>query len=196
MVAAGGCRGGYQGHGPKTLWVASENLAKVVPYAQPAIPEVIRNNHEPAVAAILHAPDYQREHRSALSADWAHLPIPKDRDLLERLVAAGDRVVRLLAANQDAAEVINAILSNERTAALGVLTRTDRSVLLPADLGIAISYWGGAHGRWRARNYTARNCSSKPWGGADGRSLHQRCRVLRECARGRMDLPARGLPRS
>jgi len=39
--------------------------------------------------AILHAPSYQAEHKSALSADWAHLPIPKDVNLFDRLVFAG-----------------------------------------------------------------------------------------------------------
>ena len=46
--------------------------------------------------AILHAPAYQNEHRSALSADWAHLPVPKDKALLERLTEAGERTAHLL----------------------------------------------------------------------------------------------------
>ena len=46
--------------------------------------------------AILHAPAYQAEHKSALSADWAHLPIPKDRELFEQLVTAGEQITRLL----------------------------------------------------------------------------------------------------
>jgi Protein of unknown function (DUF3987)/Type ISP C-terminal specificity domain len=43
---------------------------------------------------ILHAPSYQAEHKSALSADWAHLPIPKDKKLFARLVTAGENVTR------------------------------------------------------------------------------------------------------
>jgi hypothetical protein len=31
--------------------------------------------------AVLHAPAYQADHRSALSADWARVPIAKDREL-------------------------------------------------------------------------------------------------------------------
>ena len=60
--------------------------------------------------AVLHAPAYQAEHKSALSADWAHLPIPKDRELFDRLVAAGELVTRLLDANRDARDVVEAIL--------------------------------------------------------------------------------------
>ena len=40
---------------------------------------------------VLHAPSYQAEHKSALSADWAHLPIPRDAKLFDRLVTAGKR---------------------------------------------------------------------------------------------------------
>ncbi len=55
--------------------------------------------------AILHAPSYQAEHKSALSADWAHLPIPKDAGLFARLVTAGEQVTRLLDASGDAGDV-------------------------------------------------------------------------------------------
>ena len=42
----------------------------------------------------------------ALAADWAHIPIPKDSDLLERLVKAGEQVARLLDVNRDAGDVV------------------------------------------------------------------------------------------
>jgi hypothetical protein len=44
------------------------------------------------VLAALHAPAYQSEHKSALAADWAHVPIPKDRKLFDEMAAAGGQV--------------------------------------------------------------------------------------------------------
>ncbi len=69
--------------------------------------------------AILHTPAYQAEHASALSADWAHLPIPKDKSLLAQLVEAGELVARLLDANRDAQDIIETILGHDRAAAIG-----------------------------------------------------------------------------
>src|ERR1700731_1281809 len=75
--------------------------------------------------AVLYAPAYQSEHKSALSADWAHLPVPKDRDLFNRLVEKGEQVTRLLDANSDARDVAEAVLGRERAAALGPLKRAE-----------------------------------------------------------------------
>jgi hypothetical protein len=102
---------------------------------------------------ILYAPAYQAEHASALSADWAHLPIPKDMQLFERLVEAGDRVVRLLDANYDAREIIAAILGHDRASAVGALRRQDGQQITPDDLKVTVTYWGGGKGRWNPRAY-------------------------------------------
>jgi type ISP restriction-modification system protein/N-6 DNA methylase len=118
--------------------------------------------------AILHAPDYQREHQSALSADWAHLPIPKDLNLFNRLAELGERVSKLLDANRDASESINAVLGAERAATLGALRRVDSGNLRPNDLRISISYWGGSRGGWRPRGYGAEETPMKSWGERTG----------------------------
>ncbi|KAF0227106.1 MAG: helicase-like [Beijerinckiaceae bacterium] len=114
--------------------------------------------------AILHAPAYQAEHKSALSADWAHLPIPKDAELVERLVAKGEQVTRLLDANRDARDVIEAVLGRERAALLGPLKRTDGGNLRPDDLKINITYWGGGKGRWKPRPFAIDDAPVEAWG--------------------------------
>jgi hypothetical protein len=114
--------------------------------------------------AILYAPAYQAEHKSALSADWAHLPIPKDKELFESLAAKGEQVTRLLDANRDAREVIESILGRERAALLGPLRRADSGNLKPADLKITITYWGGGKGQWKARPFGVDDAPNAAWG--------------------------------
>ena len=104
--------------------------------------------------AILHAPTYQAEHKSALSSDWAHLPIPKDAKLLEKLSDAGEQVARLLDANRDARDVIEAVLTPERAKRLGQLRRKDGKPITADDLKVTVTYWGGGKGKWIPRPFT------------------------------------------
>ena len=113
---------------------------------------------------VLHAPAYQAEHKSALSADWAHLPIPKNRDLFDRLVTKGEQVTRLLDANRDARDVIETVVGHKRAAVLGPLKRADGGNLSPGDLKITVSYWGGSRGRWRPRPFTVEEMPLEAWG--------------------------------
>ena len=121
-----------------------------------------------AALAVLHAPAYQADHRSALSADWAHLPVPKDASLLERLADAGDQVARLLDANADARETVNAVLGEERAAALARLTRQDGTTVKPDDLMVTVNYWGGAKGKWRSRSFSSEEQPLPEWGERTG----------------------------
>jgi hypothetical protein len=105
--------------------------------------------------AILHAPSYQAEHKSALSSDWAHLPIPKDAALFERLVAAGEQVTCLLNASRDAGDVIEAIVGADRARTIGPLKRFDGKQVRAEDLMITVTYWGGGKGRWKPRPFIA-----------------------------------------
>jgi hypothetical protein len=114
--------------------------------------------------AVLHAPAYQAEHKSALSADWAHLPIPKDRNLFEELVRKGERITRLLDANRDARDVIEAALGQERAAALGPLKRGDGGNLRPEDLKVTVTYWSSGKGRWKPRPFTVEEAPLEEWG--------------------------------
>jgi hypothetical protein len=118
--------------------------------------------------AVLNAPAYQSEHKSALSADWAHIPIPKDHALFAQLVEKGEQVTRLLDANRDASDVIEAILGQARAAALGPLRRLDEEHLRPSDLKVTVSYWGGSRGRWKARSYTVGEAPIAAWGERTG----------------------------
>lgn len=114
--------------------------------------------------AVLHAPAYQAEHKSALSADWAHLPIPKDRDLFGELVAKGEQVTRLLDANRDARDVVESVLGRERAALLGPLKRVDGGNLRPGDLKVDVTYRGGGKGRWKARPFAVDEAPADAWG--------------------------------
>ena len=108
--------------------------------------------------AIMHAPAYQEEHKSALSSDWAHLPIPKNHDVFDQLVEKGELVTRLLNANRDASDTIEAVLSKERAVALGPLVAlTNKTCDLPTSrspyrIG-AVRAADGSRGNTRLRNY-------------------------------------------
>jgi Type ISP C-terminal specificity domain/N-6 DNA Methylase len=114
--------------------------------------------------AVLHAPAYQAEHKSALSADWAHLPIPKNNDLFEQLVVRGEQITRLLDANRDARDVVEAVLGRERAALLGPLQRKEGGNLRPGDLKVTVTYWGGGKGRWKPRPFGIDENPIEVWG--------------------------------
>ena len=118
--------------------------------------------------AILHAPAYQSDHRSALSADWAHLPVPKDRALLERLTEAGERIAHLFDTDRDARNAVFAVLGEERAAQLAQLHKQDGSPVGPGDLSITVNYWGGAKGRWMPRPFASDEESLPEWGERTG----------------------------
>lgn len=103
--------------------------------------------------AVLHAPSYQAEHKSALSSDWAHLPIPRDPGLFKRLADAGENIIRLLDAGRDARDVIEKVLSAERAKYLGQLRRLDGNNVAAADLQVTVTYWGGGKGKWKPRPF-------------------------------------------
>jgi hypothetical protein len=118
--------------------------------------------------ALLHAPSYQAEHKSALSSDWAHIPISKDIDLFGKMVDAGEKVVRLLDANRDARDVIDTVLTPARAALLGQLRRTDGGQISSDDLKLTVTYWGGGKGKWTARSFTDSELPDATWDQAWG----------------------------
>lgn len=120
------------------------------------------------VLAVLHAPAYQSDHRSALSADWAHLPVPKDSALLDRLAEVGEGVARLLDATSDSRDQVFAVLGEERAAHLAQLRKADGSPIRPADLKVTVNYWGGAKGRWVPRPFSSEEDALPSWGERTG----------------------------
>lgn len=118
--------------------------------------------------ATLHAPSYQSEHKSALSSDWAHLPIPKDPAVLENLTSAGELVTSLLDANRDARLIIEAILTPERAKRLGQLRRLDGAQITPDNLVLNVTYWGGGKGKWIPRPFFETELPDLSWGEAWG----------------------------
>ncbi len=118
--------------------------------------------------AVLHAPAYQADHRSALSADWAHLPVPKDATLFDRLAEAGDVVARLLDSNADVRDQVFSIVGEDRAAQLAQLRKQDGSPIRPDDLGVTVNYWGGAKGRWQPRPFTGEENALPAWGERTG----------------------------
>lgn len=105
-----------------------------------------------AIFALLHSPQYQEDHKSALSADWAHPPIPRDAALFDELVEAGGKIVELLDAETDASPVFKDILE-DMAKTIGPIQRVDGQQVQPADLAVTITYWGGGKGRWRPRAF-------------------------------------------
>ena len=112
------------------------------------------------------------EHKSALSADWAHLPIPKDAGLFGRLAAAGEQVTHLLDAARDASDVVQTIIGADCARALGPLKQLDGGQVRPEDLKVTITYWGGGKGRWKPRSFMAEELPateySEAWGERTG----------------------------
>ena len=121
-----------------------------------------------AALAVLHAPAYQADHRSALSADWAHLPVPKDAALLGQLVEAGELVARLLDAYSDARDQVFAVVGEERAAHLAQFRKTDGGPIAPEHLKVTVNYWGGAKGRWLPRPFTNQEDALPAWGERTG----------------------------
>ena len=118
--------------------------------------------------AILHAPSYQAEHKSALSSDWAHLPIPKDVGLLGKLVDAGESVIRLLDSARDARDVVEVVLSPARAKRLGQLRRSDGANITTDDLKVTVTYWGGGKGKWKPRAFLEEEQPGVAWTAAWG----------------------------
>jgi hypothetical protein len=118
--------------------------------------------------AVLHASAYQFDHRSALAADWAHVPIPRDRALFRSLVAAGEQVARLLDANRDATDVARTVIDASAMGALARLSRRDGEQVRDEDLTVTVSYWGGAKGRWVPRPFSAEEEPHPAWGERTG----------------------------
>ena len=51
--------------------------------------------------AICHAPSYEADHRDSLAQDWAHVPIPHDKDVFDEAASLGGKLAVLLDPQMD-----------------------------------------------------------------------------------------------
>jgi hypothetical protein len=98
--------------------------------------------------AVIYAPAYGYEHRSALSADWARIPIPRDHSAARRLEEVGRQVSALLDPSKSADDVVSGILGAKLMRELGSLKRSGGGPIQPSDLRVEISYFGAAKGKY------------------------------------------------
>jgi hypothetical protein len=120
-----------------------------------------------AALVLLHAPTYQDEHQDALAQDWAHVPIPKDHKLFDRLAKLGDKLALLLDPMHDADAVIAATLG-QAAPALGVVRNVAGTPISEDDLVVSVSYYGAARGRWIPRAWAEAETSHGAWGTSTG----------------------------
>lgn len=117
--------------------------------------------------ALSHSPQYQLDHRESLAQDWARVPIPRDRGVLQQLVEIGDLIATLLEPFTNPRSVIEQILGSDATR-LAVLGREGGGSVRSADLVVDISYYGSARGRWRERPVGAGESTHSAWGESTG----------------------------
>ncbi len=118
--------------------------------------------------AILHSPQYQQDHQDSLAQDWAHLPIPSDPVVFDRLAEAGGKVATLLDPSADADQVITALVGADRVKHLGAVRRRSGGPVDATDLAVTVSYHGAAKGDWRPRAFSDKEEASFEWGDNTG----------------------------
>jgi hypothetical protein len=114
--------------------------------------------------AVFHAPRFESDYRDALTQDWAHLPIPKERADFDRLTALGQKVANLLDPQADAEPTIEQILGRDRVRTIAV----PRGEGANPDLRVTISYFGAGKGKWTARPYSEEEEGLPAWGDGTG----------------------------
>jgi len=117
--------------------------------------------------AVCHAPQYEEEHRESLAQDWAHVPVPRDVALFERLAEAGGLIATLLNPLADPRAALKATLGGY-TRHLAVLDSTDGNPVREDNLVISVPHFGAARGGWRGREFTGAEVSPHDMGRATG----------------------------
>jgi Type ISP C-terminal specificity domain/N-6 DNA Methylase len=96
---------------------------------------------------VLHSPAFEEAYGPALVDGYAGIPLPRDRKLLDEAVTVGDQLAVLLDPLANADKVLREVLG-KRTGRIAVPARTDGKTIAAGDLGVTISYYGAAGGRW------------------------------------------------
>ena len=117
--------------------------------------------------AVCHAPSYQAEHKESLAQDWAHVPIPKSRQLLDEVVAVADFLAALLNPVVSPIKAMKDILGEEAKH-LAVPGKIGSGNISGDDLLVGYSFFGGAQGGWRPRAAAPEEPMHDEWGGTTG----------------------------
>lgn len=118
--------------------------------------------------AIAHAPAYQEDHHESLKHDWAHIPVPRDVELFNKIAEVGEQLSVLLDPFASARPVIHKVIGAERAAGLAVLAREGQGPIQSSDLVVDISYYGSATGRWAERSIAEGDAEDRAWGTSTG----------------------------
>ncbi len=100
--------------------------------------------------ALCHSPRYQDEHQDSLAQDWAHIPIPRDKALFDKIAELGDRLAILLNPLLDAGKVVSSIIGKD-IKRLATPERIGGKPVSEAELVVEHNYYGAAQGAWRPR---------------------------------------------
>ncbi len=117
--------------------------------------------------AVCHAPSYQAEHKESLAQDWARVPIPRSRQLLDELAAAGDLLATLLNPVVSPTKAIENLLGGQAKH-LAVPCKLGGGSVGDTDLRVGYSFFGGAQGGWRTRGAAPREPMHVAWGHTTG----------------------------
>jgi hypothetical protein len=102
--------------------------------------------------SLCHSPQYEEEHREGLGQDWAHVPIPRDRELFEDLANTGDLIAALLNPLDESRPAIRTVLG-DYAPRVAVLASITGGPVRQSDLRVTVPYFGAARGGWRPRQF-------------------------------------------
>lgn len=117
--------------------------------------------------ALCHAPQYQSEHKESLAQDWAHIPIPKSKEIIDGLRDVGESLGVLLNPVAVAQRQLKTILGDEMKH-LAVPSRIGGGAVNEEQLTVEYSFFGAAQGGWRNRPNAANEPLHNEWGDATG----------------------------
>jgi hypothetical protein len=114
-----------------------------------------------------HSPAYQEDHAESLAQDWMHVPIPRQKKLIDEVGALGEKVATLLDPDADATRVIRGVIAQEQRA-LGVQSVRDGDRVAESELLVENSFYGAASGSWSERAPREDEPMRPAWGKTTG----------------------------
>jgi Type ISP C-terminal specificity domain len=118
--------------------------------------------------AMTYSPRFEEEHEDALRQDWAHVPIPRERAVVDRGVKVGDRLAALLDASREADATVSEVIGLHRMRHLAVLATVDDAPIRPDGEELTIAYFGGGRGKFIPRPFHDEENALVAWGGHTG----------------------------